>query len=49
MFPEADWGAPIGGKPIELEDHRGGEPGEWPADLDVREWPVRLQPIAQYA
>jgi hypothetical protein len=49
MFPEADWDAPIGEQPIELEDYRGGEPSEWPADLGVREWPVRLQPIAQRA
>lgn len=27
-------------QPIELRDRKGGDPGEWPEDLRVREWPL---------
>jgi len=28
--------------PLKLIDRAGGDPGEWPEDLRVREWPVAV-------
>lgn len=39
----ARWEPPVGAY-LDLQDHKGGDPDEWPDELRVREWPMGRLP-----